>query len=60
MRIVFIGSVLFSKEILNHLFKKKLSISLIITKKIYKKKSDKIDLSYYAKKTILHFYMLKI
>ncbi len=38
MRIVFIGSVIFSKEILNHLFKKKLSISLIITKKIYKKK----------------------
>jgi len=59
MRIVFIGSVLFSKEILNHLFKKKLSILLIITKKIYKKKSDKIDLSHYAKKNNTPFLHVK-
>ena len=45
MKVIFIGSVLFSEKLLNHIIKKKVNIKLIITKKVLKKNSDKFDLS---------------
>ena len=59
MKIIFIGSVLFSKEILEHLLKKKIKISLVITKKINIKKSDKVDLKSIAKKNKIPFLYVK-
>jgi methionyl-tRNA formyltransferase len=49
MKVIFIGSVLFSEKLLNHIIKKKVNIKLIITKKVLKKDSDKLDLSRCAK-----------
>ena len=59
MKVIFIGSVLFSKRLLNHLIKKKVDIQLIITKKVLKENSDKYDLSRCAKKNKIPYIYVK-
>ena len=59
MKIIFIGSVIFSKEILEHLIKKKIKVSLIVTKKIDVRKSDKIDLKKVARKNKIPYLYAK-
>jgi len=49
MKVIIIGSVLFSEILLNHIIKNRVNIKLIITKKVSKKDSDKRDLSRCAK-----------